>query len=183
MVPGSHQWGDEDPWKDGKGGTRGIPADGISGSLEDIGSLNRDGTFQPPSDAPIQELRAVPRPVLKGECHFHHGLMWHASPKNISPHGRRGYAIHYMRADTKYFKAGDHLCKQFVPEDLCDGAPCTEMGDHFPWVCRGGVPVVSSPPRTPNANSPQFNGEVEIDSFNTTQGKRAARKWKSQQRQ
>ena len=32
---------------------------------------------------------------------------------------------------TGYFKAGNHLCKQFVPEDLPDGAPVSEMGDHF----------------------------------------------------
>jgi hypothetical protein len=73
---------------------------------------------------------------------------------------RRGFAIHYMRADTHFTTAGQHLMSQFVPDGLPDGAPCTEMGDHFPCVCRGGVPQLISPPQSPNANSPHFQGEV-----------------------
>ena len=75
MVPGSHCWGDIEPESDGTGGTRGIPSDGITGSLDDIGALNIQGQFSPPPDAPIQDVRAVPREVMRGECHFHHGLM------------------------------------------------------------------------------------------------------------
>jgi ectoine hydroxylase-related dioxygenase (phytanoyl-CoA dioxygenase family) len=161
MVPGSHNWGDDDPYRDGIGGTRGIPASGITGSLDDIHALNRDNSFAPPPGAGIQELRAVPREVLRGECHFHHGLMWHASPRNTSPHGRRGYAIHFMPASTRYFKAGNHLCKQFVPPELPDGSPCWEMGDHFPWVCKGGTPVPIQPPRVQNANSPGFDARKD----------------------
>ena len=70
MVPGSHTWGDDEPERDGTGGTRGIPSAGITGSLADIGALNQDGSFSPPPDALIQDVKAVPRPVLKGECHF-----------------------------------------------------------------------------------------------------------------
>lgn len=151
MVPGSHTWGDIEPFKDGKGGTRGVPYTGKHGTVEDIGSM--DPAYQVPADADLQDVSAVPREVLRGECHFHHGLMWHASPKNTSPDGRRGYAMHFMPASTRYFKAGNHLCKQFVPEDLPDGAPVSEMGDHFPWVCQNGEPVLIQPPATLNANS------------------------------
>ena len=63
MVPGSHSWGDIDPYRDGTGGTRGIPSKGITGTLDDIFDLNRDGSFSPPPTAAIQELRAVPREV------------------------------------------------------------------------------------------------------------------------
>jgi phytanoyl-CoA hydroxylase len=160
MVPGSHTWGDDDPYRDGIGGTRGIPTKGITGTLEDIFDLNRDGSFSPPPTAAIQEIEAVPREVLRGEVHFHHGLMWHASPRNSSPHGRRGYAIHFMPASTRFFKAGNHLCKQFVPPDLADGSPVALMGDHFPWVCKDGKPVQVKPPQVPNANSPIYNGPV-----------------------
>ena len=166
MVPGSHCWGDIEPESDGIGGTRGIPSDGITGSLDDIGALNIQGQFSPPPDAPIQDVRAVPREVMRGECHFHHGLMWHASPKNTSPDGRRGYAIHFMPGTTRYFKAGNHLCKQFVDPDLPDGAPCWEMGDHFPWVCKAGQPVAIQPPKQPNANSPLFEGETGDETWN-----------------
>ena len=63
MVPGSHSWGDIDPYRDGTGGTRGIPSKGITGTLDDIFDLNRDGSFSPPPTAAIRELRAVPREV------------------------------------------------------------------------------------------------------------------------
>lgn len=160
MVPGSHNWGDDDPYRDGTGGTRGIPTDGITGSLDDIFALNRNGTFSPPPTAEIQEVKAVPREVVRGECHFHHGLTWHASPKNTSPHGRRGYAIHFMPASTRFFAPGKHLCKQFVPADLPDGSPVALMGDHFPWVCKDGKPVQIKPPRVPNANSVGYTGAI-----------------------
>ena len=100
--------------------------------------------------------------------------MWHASPRNTSAHGRRGYAVHFMPASTRYFKAGNHLCKQFVPVDLPDGSPVALMGDHFPWVCKGGKPVQIKPPKVPNANTAGFSGE--IDDKKAIGGK--SRQWK-----
>ena len=50
--------------------------------------------------------------------------------------------------------------------DLPDGAPCWEMGDHFPWVCKGGLPVQIQPPKQPNANSPLFEGETGDETWN-----------------
>jgi hypothetical protein len=68
--------------------------------------LNQDDRFVVPAEAAIREIDAVPRPVKRGEVHFHHGLMWHASPKNRSAQGRRAFAIHFMRSDTRYFANG-----------------------------------------------------------------------------
>jgi hypothetical protein len=68
--------------------------------------------------------------------------------------------------------------KQFVRKGLPDGAPCTEMGDHFPFVCRDGKPVQIAPPKVRNANSPAFDGVAEISGFHTTMGGKATRAWK-----
>jgi ectoine hydroxylase-related dioxygenase (phytanoyl-CoA dioxygenase family) len=105
QVPGSHTWGDNEPYSDGKGGTR-IPAEDIDYTIEGICKLNQDDRFVVPAEAAIREIDAVPRPVKRGEVHFHHGLMWHASPKNRSAQGRRAFAIHFMRSDTRYFANG-----------------------------------------------------------------------------
>ena len=48
---------------------------------------------------------AVPLPA--GHCMFHHGLNLHRTEANTTPHRRRGLALHYMRASTKYLPS-DH---------------------------------------------------------------------------
>ena len=113
MVPGSHTWGDVEPYTDGIGGTRGIPhrpPAGTKGTVEDIGVF--DPEYQVLPDADLRDVRAVPREVLRGECHFHHGLMWHASPNNSSPNGRRGYAVHFMPASTRAFAKQSTVAQQ-----------------------------------------------------------------------
>ena len=105
---------------------------------------------------PGQQGGAQPSPPKGGRVPYEY----------TSPDGRRGYAIHFMPGTTRYFKAGNHLCKQFVDPDLPDGAPCWEMGDHFPWVCKAGQPVAIQPPKQPNANSPLFEGETGDETWN-----------------
>lgn len=52
------------------------------------------------------ELPEHPKPVkveLKaGHCLFHHGLNFHRTGENRTPHRRRGLAMHFMRATTMY---------------------------------------------------------------------------------
>jgi ectoine hydroxylase-related dioxygenase (phytanoyl-CoA dioxygenase family) len=43
---------------------------------------------------------AVPNELTNGSVSFHHSLTLHASGPNATPHRRRGYATHYMRAHT-----------------------------------------------------------------------------------
>ena len=44
----------------------------------------------------------VPIELRSGSVSFHHSLTYHRSGANRSPHRRRGYATHYMRARTWY---------------------------------------------------------------------------------
>ena len=72
VLPGSHQWGP-------------------------IGSQERAQFLKHP---------LVPEPVPveleAGFCMFHHGLNFHRTGANSTPHRRRGLALHYMRAETMY---------------------------------------------------------------------------------
>jgi phytanoyl-CoA hydroxylase len=42
-----------------------------------------------------------PAPLRSGSVSFHHSLTWHASRANTSTARRRGYAVHYMRAESR----------------------------------------------------------------------------------
>ena len=72
VLPGSHQWGP-------------------------IGRQERAQFLKHP---------LVPEPVPveleAGFCMFHHGLNFHCTGANSTPHRRRGLALHYMRAETMY---------------------------------------------------------------------------------
>lgn len=49
------------------------------------------------------ELAApVPVEVKAGSCMFHHGLNWHRTGANSTPNRRRGLALHFISAETKY---------------------------------------------------------------------------------
>ena len=52
---------------------------------------------------------ADPMPVElpAGHCMFHHGHNMHRTGANQTPHRRRGLALHYMPAETKYLGARD----------------------------------------------------------------------------
>ena len=52
---------------------------------------------------------AKPTPVeLKaGHCMFHHGLNFHRTGANPTPNRRRGLALHYLHAETKYLGVHD----------------------------------------------------------------------------
>jgi ectoine hydroxylase-related dioxygenase (phytanoyl-CoA dioxygenase family) len=47
----------------------------------------------------------VPVELKAGSCMFHHGLNFHRTGANSTPHRRRGLALHYMRAETIYLGA------------------------------------------------------------------------------
>lgn len=110
MVAGSHLWGDR------------------------IAFLNglRAGFFELPAEHDGHPIRAVSRPVGKGEVHYHHALTWHGSHQNTSARPRRAIAIHAMGEQTRYVAAGEHLMKQFVT--VADGDKL--QGEVFPVIYR-----------------------------------------------
>jgi phytanoyl-CoA hydroxylase len=51
----------------------------------------------------IPELpEPVPVEIKAGSCMFHHGLNWHRTGANTTASRRRGLALHYITAETKY---------------------------------------------------------------------------------
>lgn len=135
MVPGSHRWGDRQQEY--------LRSLDHLRTVEEFGRIGEG--FVPPEDAEIREVAAVPRPVRRGEVHFHHSLTWHGSPENDSPRRRRALAIHYMTGAAR-FTGRDHVMRPFIK--LAVGEPMAKAGKHFPMVCRGGVPLPA--PVTPS---------------------------------
>jgi phytanoyl-CoA hydroxylase len=131
MMPGSHRWGNCLEYL----GTQ--YQKHVDGKL-DFFQIADDGLFKPPADAPIRQIKPVPWPIKKGEVSFHHSLTWHGSPANKSPRPRPAIAVHYMTGEARFVKGAGHLMEQFI--NLPDGAPMAEAGEHFPTVCRNGVP-------------------------------------------
>ena len=127
MVPGSHKWGDQIDF---------LRTQNHLDQRKDFGEIQG---FTPPAGSSVEEVRAVPWPVKKGEVSFHHSLAWHGSPFNRSGRPRRAIAIHYMTGEARFEASGEHPMKQFV--ELEDGASMAEAGEHFPHVCRDGEPV------------------------------------------
>lgn len=134
MVPGSHRWGDRQQEY--------LRSLDHLRTVEEFGKVGEG--FVPPEDAEIRQVAAVPRPVRRGEVHFHHSLTWHGSPENDSPRRRRALAIHYMTSEAR-FTGRDHVMRPFI--DLAVGEPMAKAGPHFPVVCRDGVPL--PPPEPP----------------------------------
>ena len=128
MVPGSYRWGDRQ-------GEYLSSLDHLI-TIEDFSRVGEG--FTPPGDAEVGEVVAVPRPVRRGEVHFHHSLTWHGSPVNDSPRRRRALAIHYMTGAAR-FTGRDHVMRPFI--ELAVGEPMAKAGPHFPVVCRDGMPV------------------------------------------
>ena len=105
--------------------------------------------FEPPDGATAggpgpAELTEVPRPVKRGELHFHHALTWHGSPTNDSPRPRRAIAIHYMTGEARFTgrtgrDGNPHVMAQFV--EVLPGGRMMDAGPHFPVVAREGEPV------------------------------------------
>ena len=79
-----------------------------NGCLEFVSGSHRWGLL---SNEQMDEHRALigsepaympdPAPLRSGSVSFHHSLTWHASRANTSTARRRGYAVHYMRADSR----------------------------------------------------------------------------------
>ncbi|MSP11837.1 MAG: phytanoyl-CoA dioxygenase family protein [Chloroflexi bacterium] len=49
----------------------------------------------------------VPVELKAGSCMFHHGLNFHRTGANQTPNRRRGLALHYIHAETKYLGVED----------------------------------------------------------------------------
>jgi ectoine hydroxylase-related dioxygenase (phytanoyl-CoA dioxygenase family) len=52
-------------------------------------------------------VRPVPVELKAGRCMFHHSLNFHRTGANPTPNRRRGLALHYIRAETKYLGIDD----------------------------------------------------------------------------
>lgn len=109
MVPGSHLWGDQIAYLTGLEG------------------------FELPTEYEGHRVEAVPRPVAKGEVHYHHALTWHGSHQNSSNRPRRAIAIHTMSDETVFRAAGEHIMKQYIT--VADGE--TVAGEAFPLLYNG----------------------------------------------
>ena len=57
-----------------------------------------------------------------GHCMFHHGLNFHRTGANETPHRRRGLAIHYMRASTMYLPSENEEARMLTE---CEQPPGT----------------------------------------------------------
>lgn len=77
VIPGSHHWGP------------------IRHDLQET-FLNNPLLAEP-----------VPVELPAGSCMFHHGLNFHRTGANTTPHRRRGLALHYMRAESMYLPRPD----------------------------------------------------------------------------
>ena len=77
------------------------------------------------ADAPLRAAL-----VKAGDVHFHHGLTWHCSLNNRTGRDRRGFVVHYLRAEARFNAAGSMFFKRFV--EVGDGQPFA--GRHFPRV-------------------------------------------------
>ncbi|MDA0840333.1 MAG: phytanoyl-CoA dioxygenase family protein [Planctomycetota bacterium] len=84
MIPGSHKWGPVDRRY-------------LRAFLD---------------DPEIPE--AVPVELKAGECLFHHALNFHRTGANPTPNRRRGLAMHYLRADTKYLGIEDEEMRLLI---------------------------------------------------------------------
>lgn len=54
----------------------------------------------------LERRNEVPLVMLAGSCSFHHSLLLHSSCPNHSSLPRRGLAVHYMSAQSKWTDAG-----------------------------------------------------------------------------
>ena len=94
---------------------------------------------------------AKPTPVeLKaGHCMFHHGLNFHRTGANPTPNRRRGLALHYLHAETKYLGVHDEESRlrtecEMPPRKISFHAHprkrISRTGLNCSNICRGGVP-------------------------------------------
>jgi ectoine hydroxylase-related dioxygenase (phytanoyl-CoA dioxygenase family) len=120
MVPGSHKWGNHIKFLE-------------SHPTETYPHLK---DFTPPANAEINQVKAIPWPVRKGEVSFHHSMTWHGSGKNVSDRPRRAIALHFMTGEARFVANGQHVMKKFIT--LKDGEPMSMAGNHFPQLARGG---------------------------------------------
>ncbi|MCZ6681291.1 MAG: phytanoyl-CoA dioxygenase family protein [Candidatus Poribacteria bacterium] len=80
MIPGSHKWG--------------------------LISREREREIEQKALSDQLGETEVPVELNAGDCSFHHSLLLHSSHANRSAKRRRGYATHYMSAQTKYVGDG-----------------------------------------------------------------------------
>jgi ectoine hydroxylase-related dioxygenase (phytanoyl-CoA dioxygenase family) len=113
MVPGSHKWG--------------IPKGGLRTPME---GDDFTPTYDPAQVPEGAQVVIEPAEVKAGDCHFHHCLTWHGSPKNPSDMKRRAIAVHYMPGHTRFVPRGRH------PMDIRVEVQTGEVleGKYFPVV-------------------------------------------------
>ncbi len=58
-------------------------------------------------DSAIDRRREHPIMMRAGDCSFHHSLLLHRSEKNQTQNRRRGLAVHYMSAQSRWTGAAD----------------------------------------------------------------------------
>ena len=147
MVPGSYMWGPQTEFLQTRQHlTTTDDFAQVADGFRAPGGAVPDGAA--PGRAVVAPPAAVPRPVKRGELHFHHALTWHGSPANDSSRPRRAIAIYYMTGDARFTgRAGrdgkQHVMAQFV--EVPPGGRMMDAGPHFPIVARGGEPVPAGP--------------------------------------
>lgn len=72
-----------------------------------------DRTDKQVPDEAIDLTREVPITLRAGSCSFHHSVLLHRSGPNRTPHRRRGLAVHYMSARSRW--TGDPADKPDYP--------------------------------------------------------------------
>ena len=124
VVPRSHLWG--------------IYDEGTIGSDPETWGPAYDPAFVPQGE----KVEIVPCPVPAGWVMFHHCLVWHGTPPNLSDRPRPAIAIHFMPGHTRYVPNPNkrHVCEEHIkvaPGEILEG-------DFFPTVWDNG-------PVTPNS--------------------------------
>jgi hypothetical protein len=124
VVPRSHLWG--------------IYDEGTIGSDPKTWGPAYDPAFVPQGE----KVEIVPCPVPAGWVMFHHCLVWHGTPPNLSDRPRPAIAIHFMPGHTRYVPNPNkrHVCEEHIkvaPGEILEG-------DFFPTVWDNG-------PVTPNS--------------------------------
>lgn len=91
VIPGSHKWGP-------------IPAE------------YKQKFFDDP-----ELTKPTPVELKAGHCMFHHALNFHRTGANPTPNRRRGLALHYLHAETKYLGIDDEEMRLLLEAEAPEG--------------------------------------------------------------
>jgi phytanoyl-CoA hydroxylase len=114
MAPGSQRWGRNEAY--------------LRRFKEQAGAATF-AEVERPEHVPAEEWRGVtPCPVRRGEVHFHHPFMWHASSPNRSAGPRRAYSLFLLTGDARAGERND--------VGLAPGEPMRRAEARWPIVYR-----------------------------------------------